>query len=114
MTATAIDRVMLLRRALIAGASSAAITLTAMPAYGQRESGAAGEAGDGPIHVAGSRIRADGMQAPVPVTVVDADEIAALSPGALITGVRQLPQFYGNQTPNSANFFVRSGYGSPT
>ncbi len=112
MTATAIDRVMLLRRALIAGASFAAITLTAMPAYGQSESGTAGATGDGPIYVTGSRIRADGMQAPVPVTVVDADEIEALSPGALITGVSQLPQFYGNQTPNSGNFFVRSGYGS--
>lgn len=82
MTATAIDRLMLLRRALIAGASFAAITLTAMPAYGQSESGTAGATGDGPIYVTGSRIRADGMQAPVPVTVVDADEIEALSPGA--------------------------------
>ena len=64
------------------------------------------------LYVTGSRIRSDGMQAPVPVTVVDAEEIEALSPGALITGVSQLPQFYGNQTPNSGNFFVRSGYGT--
>jgi len=62
--------------------------------------------------VTGSRIRADGMTAPVPLTVVNAEEIETLSPGALITGVSQLPQFYGNQTPNSGNFFVRSGYGS--
>lgn len=64
------------------------------------------------ITVTGSRIRTDGMQAPVPVTVVQADEIEALSPGALISGVSQLPQFYGNQTPNSGAFFTRSGYGS--
>ena len=37
----------------------------------------------------------------MPVTVVEADELEALSPGALITAVSQLPQFYGNQTPNS-------------
>src|SRR5690606_19602650 len=110
MTATAIDRLMLLRRALIAGASSAAITLIAQPAHGQSESDASDAAGDGPIYVTGSRIRADGMQAPVPVTVVDAEDIETLSPGALITRVSQLPQFYGNQTPYSCNFFVRSGY----
>ncbi len=64
------------------------------------------------ITVTGSRIRATGMTAPVPVTIVNAQEIETLSPGAMITGVSQLPQFYGNQTPNSGNFFVRSGYGS--
>ncbi|HEY6815401.1 MAG TPA: TonB-dependent receptor, partial [Croceibacterium sp.] len=36
----------------------------------------------------------------------------ALSPGPIISGVSQLPQFYGNQTPNSGAFFTRSGYGS--
>ena len=35
------------------------------------------------ITVTGSRIRTDGMQAPVPVTVVAAEEIEALSPGAV-------------------------------
>src|SRR5690606_42064524 len=106
MTATAIDRLMLLRRALIVGASSAAITLTAQPAHGQSESGASDAAGDGPIYVTGSRIRADGMQAPVPVTVVDAEEIATLSPGALIHGLRQLPAFHGNPPPASGHAFT--------
>ena len=64
------------------------------------------------IVVTGSRVRTDGMQAPVPLTVVSADEVEALSPGALISGVSQLPQFYGNQTPNSGAFFTRAGYGS--
>ena len=72
---------------------------------------AAGEE-DETIVVTGSRIRTDGMTAPVPVTVVQAAEIEALSPGALISGVSQLPQFYGNQTPNSGAFFTRSGYGA--
>ena len=84
------------------GAASASPTTTASNAS---------DGGDR-IVVTGSRIRSDGMQAPVPVTVVGGDELEALSPGALITGVTQLPQFYGSQTPNSGNFFNRSGYGS--
>ena len=67
---------------------------------------------DGPIVVTGSRVRTDGMQAPVPVTVVSAEALETLSPGPIISGVSQLPQFYGNQTPNSGAFFTRSGYGS--
>jgi len=73
------------------------------------------ESGTSPIVVTGSRIRADGMQAPVPVTVVSAESIEALSPGAMITGLGQLPQFYGNQTATAGagvTFFNRSGYGS--
>ena len=114
MTLTAIDGRARARCLLAAGASAAAFALAAGPAMAQDEPAPAAEEenGDGPIYVTGSRIRADGMQAPVPVTVVDAEEIETLSPGALITGVSQLPQFYGNQTPNSGNFFVRSGYGS--
>ncbi|KRA82929.1 TonB-dependent receptor domain-containing protein [Altererythrobacter sp. Root672] len=109
-----------LRRALAGSASAAILTLWATPALAQQEATATPQASDavegeeegGPIYVTGSRIRADGMQAPVPVTVVSASELEALSPGALITAVSQLPQFYGNQTPNSGNFFLRSGYGS--
>jgi outer membrane receptor protein involved in Fe transport len=106
-----------LRQVWTAGASAAALALWAGPAMAQDAPAEAGAAADdaseeGPIVVTGSRIRADGMQAPVPVTVVDAEQIQQLSPGALITAVSQLPQFYGNQTPNSGNFFLRSGYGS--
>ena len=107
------------RRRLASGASIAALALAGTPALAQEaadaetaEEGTAAGEQDRSIVVTGSRIRADGMKAPVPVTVVDAEEIETLSPGVLITGVSQLPQFYGNQTPNSGNFFVRSGYGS--
>ncbi|WAT17474.1 TonB-dependent receptor plug domain-containing protein [Aurantiacibacter sp. MUD11] len=101
-------------RALAAGTSLLAVALAASPAMAQENEGAStqGSEGNRNIVVTGSRIQTDGMAAPVPVTVVAADEIEALSPGALITGVSQLPQFYGNQTPNSGNFFVRSGYGT--
>ena len=115
MLRTAIDTRSRLRRALAVGVSAAVLASWADPALAQDEREdevPAEESGEATITVTGSRIRADGMQAPVPVTVVDAEEIETLSPGALITGVSQLPQFYGNQTPNSGNFFVRSGYGS--
>ena len=104
-------------RAIVSGSAGAmAMALASAPAHAQDAADdaaveAAGNAAD-TILVTGSRIRSDGMQAPVPVTVVAAEEIESLSPGALITGVSQLPQFYGNQTPNSGNFFTRSGYGS--
>lgn len=55
------------------------------------------------ITVTGSRLRTDGMQTPVPVTIVSAEEIATLSPASLVTGLSQLPQFYGNQTPGSGS-----------
>ena len=35
-----------------------------------------------------------------------------MDPGSLISSVSQLPQFYGNQTPNNSNFFVRGGTGN--
>jgi outer membrane receptor protein involved in Fe transport len=96
------------RNWLACGASTLALVLGSNAAQAQD----AEDEVEDVITVTGSRIRTDGMQAPVPVTVVAAEEIEALSPGALITGVSQLPQFYGNQTPNSGNFFTRSGYGS--
>lgn len=100
---------------LAIGTSAVALAVSAGSVHAQEEVDAA-EADD-VILVTGSRIATDGMQAPVPVTVVQADEIEALSPGALITGVSQLPQFSGNQTPNSGAigsgvFFTRSGIGA--
>ena len=118
MSRISIDDRTRLRRALAGGTSALVLALWAGPALAQDEPADAaaveedGEDGDEAIYVTGSRVRTDGMQAPVPLTVVSADEVEALSPGALISGVSQLPQFYGNQTPNSGAFFTRSGYGS--
>jgi outer membrane receptor protein involved in Fe transport len=85
------------------------------PAFAQEQEQAVAKS-DEPVSdivVTGSRIRSDGMQAPTPVTVVNAEALETLSPGPIIAGISQLPQFYGNQTPNSgANFFSRSGYGA--
>lgn len=100
------------RNWLAGGASALAIVIGANAAAAQEADTADGERSSDTILVTGSRIASDGMQAPVPVTVVQASEIETLSPGALISGVSQLPQFIGNQTPNSGAFFTRSGYGS--
>src|SRR5690606_12755552 len=54
----------------------------------------------------------DGMTSPVPVTSVGSEELEAMDPGSLISSVSQLPQFYGNSTPNNSNFFVRGGTGN--
>lgn len=97
------------------GASAVALAFSSGVAQAQQEAPA--DDAEGEILVTGSRIATDGMKAPVPVTVVATDEIETLSPGALITGVSQLPQFIGNQTPNSGApgsgvFFNRSGQGA--
>ncbi|MCP5146162.1 MAG: TonB-dependent receptor [Gammaproteobacteria bacterium] len=51
------------------------------------------------ITVTGTRILQSGMDTPVPVTAVQADELAKMSPGTLIESLSQLPQFYGNIEP---------------
>lgn len=65
------------------------------------------------VLVTGTRIQQSGMQTPVPVTAVDASELQAMAPGNLVEGISQLPQFFNNQTPASADgWFVRGGYGN--
>lgn len=67
------------------------------------------------VTVTGSRIRRDGMVTPTPVTSVNADELNAMSPGAMIEGLSQLPQFFGNEglnaTPPGGSWFTRGGFG---
>lgn len=105
------------KHGLASGVSALALMLGANTALAQAAAdttandGGAGE--DAVILVTGSRIQSDGMQAPVPVTVVDTGELESLSPGALISGISQLPQFLGNETPNSGGaYFSRSGFGT--
>jgi len=92
--------------------SALALVLPQGAAFAQDGAEAASSGSGDRIVVTGSRIATDGMSAPVPITIVGADSIEALSPGPLIAGVTQLPQFSGSETPNSGNFFTRSGYGS--
>ncbi len=73
-----------------------------------------------PIVVTGSRLRTDGSQTPIPVTVVGAEALDAMGAGGLIEGISQLPQFFGNQSVAAVQssgvsghgFFNRGGYGN--
>lgn len=65
------------------------------------------------VIVTGTRIQQTGMQTPTPVTVVNAGELDSMAAGTMIEAVSQLPQFYGNETPNSnEGWFTRGGYGN--
>lgn len=58
-----------------------------------------------PIVVTGSRIQT-GMDTPVPVTSVTADELDNLSPGVMVQALTQLPQFYGSNTPSNPGLTI--------
>ncbi|WP_305095581.1 TonB-dependent receptor domain-containing protein [Croceibacterium aestuarii] len=106
------------RKSLACGASAAALVLGASPALAQDEAAtpadeaASASTDQSAIIVTGSRLITNGMTSPVPITVVDAEELEAMNPTSLIASVSNLPQFYGNQTPNNSNFFVRGGTGN--
>jgi outer membrane receptor protein involved in Fe transport len=118
-------------RSLLTGASLAALALASAPAFAEeaatsavaaaddaapaadQPAAASATSGDGKqIVVTGSRVVTNGMDSPVPVTAVAAEQLDAMDPSSLLASVSQLPQFYNNQTPNSSNFFVRSGTGT--
>jgi len=119
MSRISMDHRTRLRRAFAGSASAAVLALWAAPAAAQDvpEDEAAtadggGEDGGEAIYVTGSRLAVTGMDTPVPVTSVQADELEAMDPSSLIASLSQLPQFYGNQTPNNSAFFTRSGTGT--
>lgn len=124
MTLTATDTRARNRRVLgrswTAGASAFALALWTGPALAQDDAADAAAAdtsastdeNGNTIVVTGSRLFTTGMDTPVPVTAVQADELEAMDPSSLIASVSQLPQFYANQTPNNSNFFVRGGTGN--
>ncbi len=66
------------------------------------------------IVVTGSRItNTNGMDTPVPVTVVTPAELSVLAPTNLIEGLSELPQFYGSATTQTPSpFFTSTGAGS--
>ncbi|OYW44240.1 MAG: hypothetical protein B7Z33_12860 [Sphingomonadales bacterium 12-68-11] len=100
-------------RPILAASASALALVMANPALAQ-DAPASEEVAQGEptITVTGSRLVTSGMNSPVPVTAVQAEELDAMDPASLISSVSQLPQFYGNQTPNNSNFFVRGGTGN--
>lgn len=56
------------------------------------------------ITVTGSRIRDTGMNTPVPVTVITAEQMDMAAPGNLIDAFDLMPQFLGNSAPGTDVF----------
>lgn len=104
------------RLALTCGVSAAALLLGSAPAFvadAAHAEGNSGANGVAEVVVTGSRLRLNGMQTPTPVTAVTAVELKSMSPGTLVEGLAQLPQFYNSQTPAAAApWFTRGGYGN--
>jgi outer membrane receptor protein involved in Fe transport len=48
------------------------------------------------VTITGTRLRAEGMNAPTPVTVVSAEQLDLVAPGNIAQAIKQLPQFRGN------------------
>jgi len=62
------------------------------------------DAGMEEVTVTGSRIRDTGMNTPVPVTVVTAEQVDLAAPGNLIDAFNRMPQFLGNSAPGTDVF----------
>ncbi|RZI38568.1 TonB-dependent receptor, partial [Herbaspirillum sp. HC18] len=104
----------MIRPILFASACSAA--LMAAPVYAQSAANPSGEAlpqdsqkdagaapADGAdIVVTGSRAIRDGSQAPTPVTVMAAEDLAKAQPGLIGEALNQLPSFRGSTRPAGA------------
>ncbi len=56
------------------------------------------------VTITGSRIRDTGMNTPVPVTMVSAEQLGQAAPGNLIEAFDQMPQFMGNSSPGTDVF----------
>ena len=75
-------------RWLLGATASTLALMIALPAAAQDEASAAEDAEDSIITVTGSRIRTDGMQAPVPVTVVQPSRATKRPASSLRTSCR--------------------------
>jgi iron complex outermembrane recepter protein len=60
------------------------------------------------VTVTGSRLRASGMQTPVPLTVVSSEDLVKMAPRTLAESLAQLPQFSGNTTSTSVGPWTAS------
>lgn len=104
---------------LLGSSGAAALASLATPASAQ-EAPATETPAVQEVVVTGSRIRSDGSRSPTPLTVVSADQLAAMGPSGLVEGVSQLPQFFASQSVAAVQtagvggngWFERGGYGN--
>jgi iron complex outermembrane receptor protein len=55
------------------------------------------------IVVSGTRLRADGFEAPTPVTIVPIDSLLGSNPTNIVDAIQELPQFMGSQNFDSGS-----------
>jgi iron complex outermembrane receptor protein len=90
--------------AMPAAAQQAVQPPTAPPSVAAPAPAADAPADNSTIVVTGSRLVTNGVNAPTPVTVVSAQQLALAAPRNLVDGILQLPQFRGNiSIGNQAN-----------
>src|SRR5688572_17043271 len=63
------------------------------------------------VIITGSRIVRDGYEAPTPVAVVAATDLALSSPTTIHDGLRKLPALVGSITPNTQPGFQPNNHG---
>lgn len=96
------------RHYALATVSIAALSLAASPAVAEEEAAAAG--GDlEEVVVTGSRIARDGYDAPTPVNVLGAQEIAASAPANIADFVNTLPSVAGSITAANSSGSLSNG-----
>ncbi|MFB0872691.1 TonB-dependent receptor plug domain-containing protein [Sphingobium sp. sgz301303] len=78
-------------------------------AFAQEQADAEKAKETGEIVVTGTRVIRDGYQAPVPVTVLGADALAAKAPSNIANVVNELPAFAGSVTPATATQALSAG-----
>ena len=95
--------------------ASALAMLVALPAANAQDAADAQLAQAAPaaaaeeIIVTGSRIVRDGYEAPTPVSVLGAEELATQAPQNIADAVNNLPAFQGSNTPNANNSATGNG-----
>lgn len=111
-------------RCTFVSAAVAAALASAAPSLQAQQSVESGQADLEEITVTGSRIaRVGGYEAPTPVTVVDAEQLARAAPSNIADGLNQLPQFsnsssqragdqLGTDAPQAGNYLDLRGVGS--
>ncbi len=92
------------RRGLIASIIAGLAAVSGTKANAQDSDAAGDVSALEEITVTGSRIRDTGMNTPVPVTMVSADQLGQSAPGNLIEAFDQMPQFMGNSSPGTDVF----------
>jgi outer membrane receptor protein involved in Fe transport len=98
------------RARALATASLVAMTAAAFGVFGTAAIAQDEAATQERIVVTGSRIsQRSGFTTPTPVTVVGSAELSSINPGQVVESLSALPQFLGNQTPQTTGFPSSAG-----